>query len=107
MRDRYRRRPSWTFFGFGSSILLGLFAAAVAVTLTISAWLLAETPEYTWNGLELFSKQIYYLEKIPVFVDFTALGFIVAVTLLVSITFSIYPAYRAAKANPIEAMRDE
>ena len=77
------------------------------MTLTISTWLLAENPDYVWNGLELFSKQIYYLEKIPVYVDFTALGFIVAVTLLVSIVFSIYPAIRAAKANPIEAMRDE
>jgi len=40
-------------------------------------------------------------------VDFRTLGFIVAMTLLVSVVFSIYPALRAAACNPIEAIRDE
>ena len=41
------------------------------------------------------------------YVDFKALGLIVAVTIVVSVIFSVYPALRAAAANPIDAMRDE
>ena len=42
-----------------------------------------------------------------VFVDYGALVYIVCWTLLVSFICAIYPALRAAKANPVEAIRDE
>ena len=58
-------------------------------------------------GLELFPSDIYYLDRIPVHVDAGALAWIVGVTLVVSVVFSIYPALRAAKADPIESIRDE
>ena len=56
---------------------------------------------------ELFDRRVYYLDRIPIFVDYRALGVIVAMTLVVSIIFSIYPALRAAASNPVEAIRDE
>jgi ABC-type lipoprotein release transport system permease subunit len=105
--DRWRRRPSWIFFGFGSTIVLSALLLAVLATGAIAALILAFGPGREWPGLELFSRQIYYLDRIPVFVDFRTLGFIVAMTLLVSVVFSIYPALRAASCNPIEAIRDE
>jgi len=69
--------------------------------------ILALGPDVGWPGLELFPRQIYYLDRIPVFVDSSTLATIVVITLLVSLVFSIYPALRAAAANPIEAIRDE
>ncbi len=36
-----------------------------------------------------------------------AIGWIVVWTLVVSLVWSIYPALRAAAADPVEAIRDE
>jgi len=105
--DRYRRRPSWVFFGFFSSIFMGLACLGVSATLAIAVGILVRQPDYSWPGLELFSRQIYYLDRVPVFVDYGALVYIVLWTLLVSVCCSIYPALRAAAANPVEAIRDE
>ena len=58
-------------------------------------------------GLEIFPRDIYYLDRIPVYVDYGAIGWIVVWTLLVSLVWSIYPALRAAAADPVEAIRDE
>lgn len=105
--DRFRRRPAWIFFGFGGTIVLIAFFLGLLSTLSIATSILTLKPDEWWAGLELFSRQIYYLDRIPVFVDYKALAFIVTMTLIVSVVFSIYPALRAARANPIEAMRDE
>ncbi|MDP6959575.1 MAG: lipoprotein-releasing system transmembrane subunit LolC, partial [Planctomycetota bacterium] len=59
-----------------------------------------------WPGLELFKGDVYYLDRIPVFVDTTTIALIVVMTLAVSFVFSIYPALRAAKADPIDAIRE-
>lgn len=105
--DRYRRRPSWIFFGFAATIFLSAVLLAVVATNAISIGILWRRPELGWPGLELFSRQIYYLDRVPVFVDYGALVYIVLWTLFVSFCCSIYPALRAAAANPVEAIRDE
>jgi lipoprotein-releasing system permease protein len=105
--DRYRRRPSWVFFGFASSIFMGLAYVGLVATWFIAISILKFRPEYAWPGLELFSRQIYYLDRVPVFVDYNALVYIVLWTLFVSVCCSIYPAVKAASANPVEAIRDE
>ena len=43
----------------------------------------------------------------PVQIQFQTICVIVAFTLLISMIFSIYPALRAARTDPIEAIRDE
>jgi lipoprotein-releasing system permease protein len=105
--DRWRRRPAWIFFGFAATIVFSAFVIAILGSLAIALSIAVLHPPDGWRGLELFPRQIYYLDRIPVYVDYNALGFIVAMTLLISVMFSIYPALRAAKANPIEVMRDE
>jgi len=105
--DRYRRRPSWVFFGFAATIFMAAASLGVFATLAIGAGILLRQPDFSWPGLELFSRQIYYLDRVPVFVDYGALVYIVIWTLFVSLCCSIYPALRAAAANPVEAIRDE
>jgi lipoprotein-releasing system permease protein len=105
--DRFRRRPSWIFFGFASTIFMCALGLVLLSTFLIGLFILFRRPDLGWPGLELFSRQIYYLDRIPVFVDYGALVYIVIWTLLVSFICSIYPALRAAKANPVEAIRDE
>jgi ABC-type lipoprotein release transport system permease subunit len=105
--DRYRRHPSWIFFGFAATIFMVAAAKGIFATFDIASGILIRQPEFSWPGLELFSRQIYYLDRVPVFVDYGALVYIVLWTLFVSLCCSIYPALRAASANPVEAIRDE
>jgi lipoprotein-releasing system permease protein len=105
--DRYRRRPSWVFFGFAATIFMCAMMLVVGSTGAIAAGILMRQPDLIWPGLEIFSREIYYLDKIPVYVDYGAIAWIVAWTLLVSFVWSIYPALKAAAADPVEAIRDE
>jgi len=105
--DRWRRRPGWIFYGFFATILFTAFLLAIVAALAIAVAVSVMRPGFSWRGLELFDRTIYYLDRIPVYVDYNGLAFIVVLTLVVSIIFSIYPAMRASAADPIVAIRDE
>ena len=59
------------------------------------------------SGRELFSSEIYFLSQLPAKVDNTEVLLVVVITLLLSFLATIYPAYRASKYNPAEALRYE
>ncbi|HTF55888.1 MAG TPA: FtsX-like permease family protein [Planctomycetota bacterium] len=88
---------------FVYSILLvaGLAGALVANALVLGR------PGARFAGYDLFPRQIYYLDRVPIQIEFRTICGIVIVTLVISVIFSIYPAMRAARTDPIEAIRDE
>lgn len=59
------------------------------------------------SGRDLFSSEIYFLSQLPAKVDFTEVALVVAITLGLSFLATLYPAYRASKFNPAEALRYE
>lgn len=59
------------------------------------------------TGRELFSAEIYFLSQLPAKVDVMEVAVVVAISLVLSFIATIYPAYRAAKFDPVEALRYE
>ena len=59
------------------------------------------------SGRELFSSEIYFLSQLPAKVDKMEVLLVIAITLILSFLATIYPAYRASKFNPAEALRYE
>lgn len=59
------------------------------------------------TGRDLFSAEIYFLSQLPAKVDAVEVATVVGISLLLSFLATIYPAYRAAKFDPVEALRYE
>lgn len=58
-------------------------------------------------GQDLFSAEIYFLSKLPAKVDVTEVMVVVIISLILSFIATIYPSWRAAKFDPVEALRYE
>jgi lipoprotein-releasing system permease protein len=55
----------------------------------------------------LFPAELYFLSRLPSVVDPRDVAVVVAMTLALSVLATIYPSWRAAKLDPVEALRYE
>ena len=61
----------------------------------------------TLTGTELFSAEIYFLSTIPAVMDWSETMSVVLMALGLSFAATLYPSWRAARTDPVEALRYE
>jgi lipoprotein-releasing system permease protein len=58
-------------------------------------------------GTDLFSPEIYYLTRMPAEMDWNETGAVIVMSLVLSFAATLYPSWRAARTDPVEALRYE
>ena len=59
------------------------------------------------SGTELFNPEIYFLSHMPAEINVSEVVSVVGMALFLSFAATLYPAYRAASLDPVEALRYE
>ena len=68
---------------------------------TIKDWLQSLT------GTNLFNPEVYYLEQLPAVLDWGEVVRVIVMALALSLLATLYPSWRAARTDPVEALRHE
>jgi len=59
------------------------------------------------TGTDLFSAEIYFLTHLPAVIDWHEVTQVVVMSLVLSFLATLYPSWRAARLDPVEALRYE
>ncbi len=89
---------------------LGLIGIAVGVLLGVPiAWYVGDIVSWFEQllGMHVFNPQVYFITRIPSLLQWQDLAWIAGCGLLLSMLATLYPAWRAARIQPAEALRYE
>ena len=96
------------FFITGAAI--GLVGTLAGVILGVVVCLNIETIRqfFSWlSGTTIFNPELYFLSQLPADMDVGETSMIVLMALALSFLATLFPAWRAAKLDPVEALRYE
>ena len=96
------------FLGYGLS--LGLVGSGVGmVGGLLFVWKINEIEKWLSQvtGRKVFDDAIYYFDEIPTLVEPSTVAWIVGGALFIAVVASIWPAHRASKLRPVQALRFE
>lgn len=103
-----RRGVMSIFLAYGCS--LGLVGTGVGIVLGL---LFVENINHIANGItyltgrEVFDPTMYYFSEIPTLVSPWCVAWVAAGAVMIAVLASVLPALRAARLNPVEALRYE
>ena len=89
---------------------IGVSGTLAGVALGIVVCLNVETIRqfFSWlSGTVLFNPELYFLSQLPARMDFGETASVVVMALVLSFIATIFPAWRAARLDPVEALRYE
>jgi len=94
------------FLGFSIGVLGAFLGSALGILIAGNINAIASCVEKL-TGLELFPSDIYYLSSIPAKIVVKDVAVIAAFSLGLAVIASLYPAWKASRLNPVEAIRYE
>ena len=59
------------------------------------------------TGTKLFDPEVYYLEHLPAKLEWPTVMQVMLMALVLSLLATLYPSWRAARTDPVEALRNE
>ena len=90
--------------------IIGVTGTIIGAILGIIVSINIETIRYfisTLFGQELFSPQIYFLSTLPSNINFNEVLIVMGLSIFLTLIASIFPAWKASKISPAEALRYE
>ncbi|MDX2265597.1 MAG: lipoprotein-releasing ABC transporter permease subunit [Hyphomicrobiales bacterium] len=96
------------FFVTGASIGVVGTIAGLALGVVVCQNIEAIRQFVQWvTNTHLFPSSVYFLTKLPAVIDWNEVAAIVAMALSLSVLATLYPSWRAARLDPVEALRYE
>jgi lipoprotein-releasing system permease protein len=96
------------FFMAGATIgILGTIAG-LALGVVVSVYISEIQSFVEWaTGQSVFASDVYFLNRLPAKVDWTQVTAIVVFSVIMSCVWTLPPAWRASRLDPVEALRYE
>jgi len=99
-------RKIFIFLGFSVAFIGVVLGGILGVILARNINTIADYAERL-TGFELFPSDIYYLSSIPVKIVRSDIAVIAVFSLILAVAASFYPAWKASRLNPVDAIRYE
>jgi lipoprotein-releasing system permease protein len=91
-------------------VLIGFIGTALGVGLGVTL-ALTVTDLVAWVermlGIQFLSSEVYFISYLPSELVWSDVGLITSAALLISFVATLYPAWRASRTQPAEALRYE
>ena len=96
------------FFMAGATIGAAGTLAGLALGVLVSVYIGPLQSFVEWaTGQQVFASDVYFLSRLPAKVDWTEVAIIVGFSLAMSMLWTLPPAWRASRLDPVEALRYE
>jgi lipoprotein-releasing system permease protein len=96
------------FFMAGAAIGAAGTLAGLAVGVLVSVYIDPIQSFVEWaTGQQVFASDVYFLSRLPAKVDWIEVSIIVGFSLIMSMIWTLPPAWRASRLDPVEALRYE